>query len=189
MKKTIGFIIFIALISTFACNNDTDEIRNDISGTSSVRSSSAPPTSPPPSCESFNFKLKLDTIWQEAAVKNIYMRILLLDANGSEKVHVISYPQPILFETPTNIKVDNATTTAGTAAMASAKILHDTMDKTIAKYGKTRVPDMVVDKNFRELLLRNYSLSIPGGRVKFNSATTLPATEYKTTFLYSSDCR
>ncbi|TCN57392.1 hypothetical protein D0809_12510 [Flavobacterium circumlabens] len=145
--------------------------------------------SAPPSCESFNFKSKTGTIWQESAVKNIYLRIVLLNEKGIEIVHVISYPQPILFGTPTNVKVGNTNITAGLAANASAKVLHDTMDEVNAKYARTSVSDVIVDQYFRTQLTKNYPLSIPGGRVQFNSTTTLPATDYKTTFLFSADCR
>ncbi|QOG04819.1 hypothetical protein [Flavobacterium sp. MDT1-60] len=142
----------------------------------------------PPSCESFNF-LKVAGLWQESAVKNIYFRVILVNEKGLEILHVISYSQPVLFGTPTNVLVGNTNITAGIAANSSAKVLRDTMQEVIDKYGGQRVSELTVDLYFRERLERNYPLAIPGGRVQFNSKTTLSATEYKTNFLYSSDCR
>jgi len=146
-------------------------------------------TTLPPSCESFNFTSKPGTIWQESAVKNIYLRIILLSNNGVEIVHVISFPQPVLFGAPTNVKIGNTDITPGLAANAAALALRTVMNDVNNKFKLTNTSDMIVEQYFRTQLEKEIPLRIPGGRVQFNSSTSLPATEYKTTAIYSSDCR
>ena len=143
----------------------------------------------PPSCESFNFTSKPGTIWQESAVKNIYMRIVLLDDHGYEILHVVSFPQPVLFGAPTNVKIGNTNITPGLAANAAALALQTVMDDVKNRFKLTNTSDMIVEQYFRERLLEEIPFRIPGGRVQFNSTTTLPATEYQTTLVFSSDCR
>lgn len=120
---------------------------------------------------------------------NVTFRVILVNEKGLEITHVVSYPQPILFGAPTNIKIGNTNITAGIASNTSAKVLSQTMQEVVDKYGSTRVSDLVVDQYFRSRLVENYAFSIPGGRVQFNSTTTLPATQYKTTLLFSDDCK
>ncbi|MDX6183586.1 hypothetical protein SGQ44_14705 [Flavobacterium sp. Fl-77] len=49
----------------------------------------------PPSCESFSFVRKNGANWQEALVKNVSFRIILLTPpNHIEITQIISYPQP-----------------------------------------------------------------------------------------------
>ena len=113
----------------------------------------------------------------------------LLDNKGIQIVHVISFPQPILFGAPTNVKIGNTDITAGLAANAAALALRTVMDDVNNKFKLTNTSDMIVEQYFRTKLEKEMPLRIPGGRVQFNSTTTLPATEYKTTTIFSSDCR
>lgn len=141
----------------------------------------------PPSCESFNFK-KEGSLWQAAMVKNINFRVIGISPSGVQVTHSVSYPQAIYFGTPTNVQVGNTNITAGIAATTSAKVLQKSMQEVIDKYGGTNVSDLILDQYFRERLTHNYPLYVPGGKVNFNSTSSIPATNYKTNFLTSGDC-
>jgi len=125
----------------------------------------------PPSCESFNFTPD-GSFWQAAMVKNINFRVIGVSPTGVRVIHVVSYPQAIYFGLPTNV------INPGLAANKSARVLMETMQEVIDKYGGTDVSDLVLDQYFRERLKRNYPLSVSGGRVNFNSPSTIPATNY-----------
>ncbi|MGE8343781.1 MAG: hypothetical protein ACN6OI_22360 [Flavobacterium sp.] len=141
----------------------------------------------PPSCHSFNFIVKLDANWQEALVKNIRFKIVLLNERGVEIVHAISYPQAVSFGAPI-VNRFNTTYSAGVAADVAAKAVKESMQNVVDKYGRTRVSDLVLDQYFKERLIHNYQYYQDGGRVQFNSTSSTPATEYKTTLLWSDDC-
>ncbi|MHC0447621.1 hypothetical protein ACWA1F_19580 [Flavobacterium sp. 3-218] len=140
-----------------------------------------------PSCESFNFRNE-GSLWQVAMVKNISFRVIGVSPTGVRVTHVVSYPQAIYFGTPTNIKIGNTNISAGNAANVSAKVLQDTMQEVIDKYGGTDVSDLVLDQYFRQRLTNNYPLSIPGARVNFNSTSSVPSTEYQTNAFFRGDC-
>jgi hypothetical protein len=141
----------------------------------------------PPSCESFNF-LPDGSLWQVAMVKNINFRVLGVSPSGIEILHVLSFPQAVYFGTPTNVKVGNTNITAGIAANTSARVLQQSMQEVIDKYGGTDVSDLILDQYFRERLIHNYPLFVPGGRVNFNSTSNIPATNYKTNAWTAGNC-
>lgn len=141
----------------------------------------------PPSCHSFDFKSLPGANWQEALVKNIRFKIVLLSQSGAEIIHAVSYPQPISFGAPV-INRYNTTYSAGLAADIAAKAVNESMKNVVDKYGRTTVSDLVLDQYFKERLAHNYNYYMDGGRVQFNSTSSQPATEYKTTFLWNDDC-
>ncbi|WP_294962635.1 hypothetical protein [uncultured Flavobacterium sp.] len=143
--------------------------------------------SAPPSCHSFDFKALPGANWQEALVKNIRFKIVLLSETGAEIIHAVSYPQPISFGAPV-VNRYNTTYSAGVSADIAAKALKESIQNVVDKYGRQRVSDLVLDQYFRERLNHNYNYYMDGGRVQFNSPSATPATEYKTTFLWSDDC-
>ncbi|WP_369013064.1 hypothetical protein [Flavobacterium anhuiense] len=141
----------------------------------------------PPSCHSFDFKALPGANWQEALVKNIRFKIVLLNERGVEIVHAVSYPQPVSFGAPV-VNRYNTTYSAGVAADVAAKAVKVSMQDVVDKYGRTRVSDLVLDQYFKERLIHNYQYYQDGGRVQFNSTSSTPATEYKTTLLWNDDC-
>lgn len=141
----------------------------------------------PPSCESFNF-IKVGSLWQVAMVKNINFRVLGVSPKGIQILHVLSYPQAVYFGTPTNVKVGSTNITSGIAANTSARALQKSMQEVIDKYGGTDVSDLILDQYFRERLIHNYPLYVPGGRVKFNPTENIPATNYKTNTFTAGNC-
>lgn len=142
----------------------------------------------PPSCESFNFTSKKGSLWQISLVKNVGFKVFLLNEKGIEILHVISYPQPISFGAPTNVKVGNTDLTPGVAANLSARALQRSMQDVIDKYGGTRVSELTIDLYFKERLIHNYPLYIPGGRANFNATDNIVATNYKTNLITGGDC-
>jgi hypothetical protein len=157
-------------------------------GGGSGGSTTNPADSPPPSCESFNF-IADGSLWQVAMVRNINFRVLGLSPSGVEILHVLSYPQAVYFGTPTNVQVGNTNITAGIAANTSARVLQQSMQEVVDKYGGTDVSDLILDRYFRERLIHNYPLFVPGGRVNFNSTSNIPATNYKANYFRAGDCR
>jgi len=141
----------------------------------------------PPSCQSFNF-IKTASLWQVALVKNISFTIVLLDAKGAHVMHRISYPAPISFGAPTNLQKGGTTMTAGMVAELSTRALQTSIQDVVNRYGTQNVSEMAVDIYFRERLVYNYPLFVPGGRANFTASENLPATDYKTTFLFPDDC-
>jgi hypothetical protein len=143
----------------------------------------------PPSCESFSFVRKNGANWQEALVKNISFRIVLLTPpNHIEITQIISYPQPISFGMPVNFNKGNIDVTPGVAATVSARILQLAMDNTVAKYGNKEVSELTVRLEFQEQLIKEYRDYSNGGIVNFNSTSNIIATQYKTNPLSSGDC-
>ncbi|KAF2081740.1 hypothetical protein [Flavobacterium sharifuzzamanii] len=134
----------------------------------------------PPSCESFNFTSKVGANWQESLVKNVYFRVILLDNKGLTINHVVSYPQPILFGMPINLNKGNGDISGGAAATVSAMVLDKVMGEIVKKYGRTNVSDLTLRLEFQQLLISEYRTYTNGGTVNFNSASPLPATNYKT---------
>ncbi|MFB9107047.1 hypothetical protein [Flavobacterium gyeonganense] len=141
----------------------------------------------PPSCESFNF-IQVGSLWQVAMVKNINFKVLGISPNGIQILHVISYPQAVYFGTPTNVQMGNTNITPGIAANVSARVLQKSMQEVVDKYGGTNVSDLILDLYFKERLVHNYPLSVPGGRVKFNPTENIPATDYKTNTWTAGNC-
>lgn len=143
----------------------------------------------PPSCESFNFTSKKGANWQEAAVKNVNFRIVLLTPpNHIQITQVISFPQAISFGMPINYNKGNGDITAGVAATVSARILQLAMDETVAKFGKTETSESTVRLYFQDKLIKEYQEYTNGGRVNFNSTSNISATQYKTNLLSSGNC-
>jgi hypothetical protein len=140
-----------------------------------------------PSCESFNFTQE-GSLWQVAMVKNIHFRVIGISPSGIQILHMVSYPQAVYFGTPTNLQIGNTNITAGIAATTSAKVLQKSMQEVIDKYGGSNVSDLILDQYFKERLMHNYPLSVPGGRVQFNSTSKIPATDYKTNLFTPGDC-
>ncbi len=143
----------------------------------------------PPSCESFNFSSKKGTNWQEALVKNVNFKVVLLTPpNHIEITHVISYPPAISFGMPINFNKGNVDVTPGVAATVSAMVLQLAMDKTVTKYGKTDASELTVSLYFQEQLINEYREYTNGGKVNFNSTSNIKATEYKTKTLGTGNC-
>jgi len=134
----------------------------------------------PPSCESFNFTSKKGANWQEAVVKNIYFRIIVLDNKGARVNHVVDFPQGVLFGMAINFNKGNADVTPGAAATVSAMILNKVMGEMDAKYARTDVSDLILRTEFQSRLIREYREYTNGGTVNFNTSSSLPATNYKT---------
>lgn len=141
----------------------------------------------PPSCQSFNFVRKAGSDWQESLVKNIRFKIVLIDSKGAEMIHSVIYPQAISFGAPALTK-NNVEYKPGVAADVAAKSVKESMQDVVDKYGRLKVSEMVIDQYFRERLVYNYGMNMYGGRIQFNSTSSTPATEYKTTLLWSDDC-
>lgn len=143
----------------------------------------------PPSCESFNFSSKKGANWQEAVVKNINFRIVLLTPpNHIQITQVISFPQAISFGMPINYNKGNGDITGGVAATVSARILQLVMDETVAKFGKTETTELTVRLYFQDKLMKEYQEYTNGGKVNFNSTSNIPATQYKTNLFSSGNC-
>ncbi|GAA3776451.1 hypothetical protein [Flavobacterium ginsengiterrae] len=143
----------------------------------------------PPSCESFNFTSKKGANWQEAAVKNINFKIVLLTPpNHIQITQVISFPQATSFGMPINYNKGNGVITSGVAATVSARILQLAMDETVAKFGKTETSELTVRLYFQDKLIKEYQEYTNGGKVNFNSTSNIPATQYKTNLLSSGNC-
>ncbi|MCD0475113.1 hypothetical protein LPB87_11985 [Flavobacterium sp. EDS] len=158
-------------------------------GGSSGGSTTNPADSPPPSCESFNFTAKKGANWQEALIKNISFKVVLLTPpNHVQITQIINYPQPISFGMPINFNKGNGDVSSGVAATVSARILQLAMDETIAKFGKTEVSELTVRLYFQEKLIKEYRDYTNGGIVNFNSYSNLTATQYKTNPLSSGNC-
>ena len=141
----------------------------------------------PPSCQSFNFS-KTASLWQTALVKNISFNIILLDETGVTFMHSAKFVQPISFGMPTNHAVGGAPISSGAAAELSAQALQTTIREVVAKYGRVKVPEMIVEQYFKERLLYNYPLFTSGGRVNWTTTENLPVTDYQTTFMLPDDC-
>lgn len=141
----------------------------------------------PPSCQSFNFSVTA-SLWQTALVKNISFNIILLSETGVTFIHSAKFRQPISFGMPTNHSVGGAPISAGMAAELSAKALQMTIKDVVAKYGRVKVSEMIVEQYFKERLIYNYPLVTSGGRVNWTATENLPVTDYETTFLLPDDC-
>ncbi len=134
----------------------------------------------PPSCESFNFTSKKGANWQEAAVRNITLRIVVLTQNRVEVTNTMIFPQAVLFGMPINYSKGNGDVTAGAAATVSAMVLNETMKEMAKLYTRTLTNELTLRTKFQELLINNYRVYTNGGTVNFNSTSTLSATNYKT---------
>lgn len=143
----------------------------------------------PPSCQSFDFKNKTGSLWQEAAVRNVHFNIVVVTPEGYHYSQIINYPTAILFGTPTNISIGNTDISPGLAATLSAKALEISMSETVRMYGNKPVTELTVRLYFEERLKHNYPLFIPGGRVNFNASTFrgMP-TEYQTNLFNTGNC-
>src|SRR5690606_7621772 len=75
----------------------------------------------PPSCDSFNFENSLG-YWQQAAVKNIRFKVVVLSPQGAHINFSILYPSPILFGMPSNM-TNGGNISNGLAAELSAQAL------------------------------------------------------------------
>ncbi|CAI2766694.1 hypothetical protein [Flavobacterium collinsii] len=143
----------------------------------------------PPSCESFNFTSKKGANWQEAVVKNVQFKIVLLTPpNKVQITHVINYPQPISFGMPINYNKGNGDVISGVAATVSAKVLQLVMDDVVKKYGRTEASEVTVSMYFRQKLIDEYREYTNGGIVNFNSTSNIKATEYKTSLFGTGNC-
>jgi hypothetical protein len=142
-----------------------------------------------PSCESFNFKSRIGTLWQESAVVNIHFNIVIIDPKGYKFGQIVNYPNAILFGAPTNLAVGNTTISAGLAATLSAQAVEISMKETVAVYGNKPVSELTVRLYFEQRLKYNYPLFIPGGRVNFNASTFIGTPSYyKTNMFGTGDC-
>lgn len=143
----------------------------------------------PPSCESFDFKNKSGSLWQEAAVKNVHFKIVVISPNGYKFSQIINYPNAILFGAPTNLAIGNTDISAGLAATLSAKAVEASMSETVSMYGNKPVSELTVRLYFEERLRHNYPLFIPGGRVNFNaSGFSGTPTNYQTNMFGTGNC-
>jgi len=142
----------------------------------------------PPSCESFNFQ-QTAGLWQESAVKNIRFHVYLLSQNGIKYKFTCSFPQPVLFGTPTNL-TNGGNLSSGVAATTSAQVMQKVMSETARKYANSYVSESSIESYFKERLKTEYPKYIPGGRVNFNanSFSVIP-TEYKTNTFGTGNCK
>ncbi len=134
----------------------------------------------PPSCESFYFTSKKGANWQEAAVKNITLRIVILTQDKVEVTNTMIFPQAVLFGMPINYNKGNGDVKAGTAATISALSLNESMKEMTKLYSHTVVNELTLRTKFQEIVIKNYRLHTNGGTVNFNSTSSLPATNYRT---------
>ncbi|KOP39663.1 MULTISPECIES: hypothetical protein [unclassified Flavobacterium] len=134
----------------------------------------------PPSCESFNFTSIKGANWQEAAVKNITLKIVVLTQNRVEVTNTMIFPQAVLFGMPINYNKGNGDVSSGAAATVSAMVLNETMKEMAKLYTRTLTNELTLRTKFQELLIYNYRMYTNGGTVNFNSKSPLPATNYKT---------
>ena len=119
----------------------------------------------------------------------MHFNIVVISPNGYQFSQIISYPNAILFGTPTNISVGNTEISAGLAATLSAKAVEVSMSETVRLYGNKAVSELTVRLYFEERLKYNYPLYIPGGRVNFNaSGFTGTPTDYKTNMFGTGNC-
>ncbi len=142
-----------------------------------------------PSCESFNFtKIHEESTWQEAAVKNVTFKVVVLTPEGLKKTYDISFPQPILFGMPANM-INGGDISPGLAAELSAQALQLSMNETVSRYGNTQFPQSIVESYFKERLKYNYPLVTNGGRVNFNPmAYDVIPTEFETNMFGNGNC-
>lgn len=112
----------------------------------------------------------------------------MLTPNGYRITQMINYPQAISFGMPINFNKGNGDVTLGVAATVSAKVLELSMGETIYRYGNKDVSELTVRIYFQERLQKNYADYTNGGRVNFNSASPINATNYKTNSLGTGDC-
>ena len=143
----------------------------------------------PPSCKSFNFqKTTTDAYWQNAAVKNVRFRVIVLSNYGNYVNFDIKYSQPILFGVPTNM-VNGGNISGGLAAELSARALSVSMREVVNKYGKQPVSETQVRLFFEQRLKYNFPIITNGGRVTFNPMSLPVApTEYQTNHFGIGDC-
>jgi sulfur relay (sulfurtransferase) DsrC/TusE family protein len=106
--------------------------------------------------------------WQTALVKNISFNIILLSEKGVTFMHSAKFIQPISFGMPTT---------------------QMTIKEVVAKYGRVKVSEMIVEQYFKERLLINYPMVTSGGRVNWTTTENLPVTDYETTFMLPDGCQ
>lgn len=179
-----GFDYIIRNNASFGTGVTSSNYANGGGGGSSNSGNNAPP-----SCESFNFKKKAGSLWQEAAVKNIHFKIVVIGPNGYKFSQIIEYPNAILFGAPTNLAIGNTDISAGLASTLSAKAIEASMSETVSMYGNKPVSELTVRLYFEERLRHNYPLFIPGGRVNFNaSGFSGTPSNYKTNMFGTGNC-
>lgn len=111
----------------------------------------------------------------------------MIDNKGAELIHSIVYQQPISFGAPALTK-NNVEYKPGVAADVASKSVKQAIQDVVDKYVRQKVSEMIIDPYFRQRLVYNYEMNMYGGRIQFNSTSSTPATEYKTTLLWSDDC-
>jgi hypothetical protein len=140
-----------------------------------------------PSCRSFHYRNTTST-WQEANVKDVRFRIVVLDPHYVRKPIDIHFYQPINFGLPSNFHTgDNLS--ALSAAELTAFIMKYTMDEIVHLFGNKMVTESFLRAEFRGRLISNFrEFTGGGGRVQFNYTGTGVVTPYQTTFFGSDDC-
>jgi len=141
-----------------------------------------------PSCESFNFTRSGNLNWQQAAVKNIKFRVVLINQNGIFNHHDIRFSTPTLFGLPVNT-IMYGDISPGFAAELSAQAISISMSETVAMYGNQAVSETVVRYYFISRLKHNYQIMTNGGRVNFNMQNSpVTPTEYLTNAFGTGNC-
>lgn len=200
-NKVISYVLSnvttetIVVETSYPCDAAPPEVarayRYEIIGRSGGGSGTTPPLPDvvytPPSCQSFNFS-ETASLWQTALVKNISFNIILLSEKGVTFIHSAKFRQPISFGMPKEHSVGGTPISAGMAAELSAKALQTTIREVVAKYGRVKVSEMIVEQYFKERLLYNYPLITSGGRVNWTATENLPVTDYETTFMLPDNC-
>ena len=123
----------------------------------------------PPDCKSFNYKVTVNNVWQEAAVRDIYFHIWIVadDIDGTRYKYTVRLSGTTLFGAPKNFTYGGEVGT-GIRSEISARALDEAMRETAHRYAGTYVNPSVVESYFKERLKYNFPLFIPGGRVNFN---------------------
>lgn len=94
-----------------------------------------------------------------------------MDNKGVKFEHqfYLTFNQTILFGVPANLSIGDHDITNEVASEVTAKVIDDVMFRTAKKFAGKEATEMQVEQYFRAELKREYQLSIPGGRVNFNS--------------------
>ncbi|UUF12356.1 hypothetical protein [Flavobacterium panici] len=143
-----------------------------------------------PDCSSFNF-IKLNGVpWQEAAVKNIRFNIVIIQSLTPLRTstETIVLPQAVSFQMPTNTSIGNTDITSGIAASIAAKAVNTAMEKTKNYYKAIPATELMVDQFFRKTLKDEFEFMVPGSRLVLNPVSTVPPTEYRNNWFFSSNC-
>ncbi|RUT72002.1 hypothetical protein D0817_04755 [Flavobacterium cupreum] len=144
-----------------------------------------------PDCASINFIKMAGLPWQEAAVRNINFKIQIIQSLTPliSSTEMIILPQAVSFQMPTNTVIGNTNITPGMAASIVAKAINAAMVETKNYYKAVPATELMVNQFFKKALKDTFELMVPGSRLQLNPISTVPPTEYKSNWIFPSNCK